>query len=75
MDLGNIHMVTRLQTEGVYHGSVYQNWVKQIKVKIGMDEGVLIFIEDDQGKPKVKKGVIILKHCMVRDFFLHTVPH
>ena len=55
VDLDSIHIVTGLQTEGNYADSTYQYWVKQIKVKIGMDERYLTFIEDDLGQPKVTK--------------------
>ena len=53
VELSNIHTVTGLQTEGNYRVETDQYWVKKVKVEIGMDESALIFIEDDQGQPKV----------------------
>ena len=53
VDLGSIHIVTGLQIEGDYHDETYQYWVKQIKVKMGMSEEDLTFIEDDQEMPEV----------------------
>ena len=54
VNLGRIHIVTRLQTEGDYKDDTAQYWVEKVSVKIGMDGGSLMFIEDGQGQPKVK---------------------
>ena len=55
VEFSNIHIVTGLQTEGDYKDETAQYWVEKVSVKIGMDDGALMFIEDDQGQPKVKK--------------------
>ena len=55
MDLGSIHLVRGLKTEGNDAGGPYKYWVRQVKVQVGMNEGDLTFIEDDKGQPKVIK--------------------
>ena len=55
VDLGDIHKVTGLQTEGHDGHDEYKYWVKQINVQVGMNEEDLLFIEDDQGQKKVTK--------------------
>ena len=52
-DLGSGHMVTGLQTAGNNETGPWGYWVEQIKVKVGMNEEDLLFIESTDGQPKV----------------------
>ena len=50
-DLGSSHVVTGLQTSGT--PGEWSYWVEKIKVKVGMTEHSLVFIEDSNGDSKV----------------------
>ena len=53
VDLGSGRMVTGLQTAGNNATNTWSYWVEQIKVKVGMSEDRLVFIDDSNGQPKV----------------------
>ena len=52
-DLGSSHVVTGLQTAGNNKTGRWSYWVEQIKVRVGMNESSLVFINDSNGPPKV----------------------
>ena len=53
VDLGSGHRVTGLQTAGNNVTGTLAYWMEQIKVKVGMNEENLVFIESTEGQPKV----------------------
>ena len=57
-DLGSSHVVTGLQTSGVWATHEWSCWVEKIKVKVGMSEDSLVFIKDSNGDSKVSDTYI-----------------
>ena len=75
VNLGSMSIIKGLQTEGNYKDETAQYWVEQVKVKIGMDEGDLTFIEDDQGQHKVTKSTTyVIYFDITHRVSKHDVP-
>ena len=54
VELGRTHVVTGLQTEGMFHNDRHQYWVEQVTVQVLSTKQELVFIEDGNHQPKVQ---------------------
>ena len=61
VDLGSIHNVTGLKTEGNDDGPNFKYWVKKIMVKYGDSEENLEFINQTERNPKPKVCIQCIK--------------